>query len=61
MIGATADARRPAGRADLPEPGARVHLMGIGGAGMRGLAVLLQDAGYRVSGCDRAPGDVGGF
>ncbi|WP_425152700.1 UDP-N-acetylmuramate--L-alanine ligase [Candidatus Palauibacter sp.] len=58
MIGATADARRPAGRADLPGPGARVHLMGIGGAGMRGLAVLLQDAGYRVSGCDRAPGDA---
>ncbi len=39
--------------ADLPPAGARVHLMGVGGAGMRGLAVLLQDAGYDVSGCDR--------
>ena len=47
-------APRLATPADLPAPGGRVHLMGIGGAGMRGLAVLLADAGYRVSGCDRA-------
>lgn len=44
---------RLATAADLPAPGGRVHLMGVGGAGMRGLAVLLRDAGYRVSGCDR--------
>jgi len=44
---------------DLPLPGGRVHLMGIGGAGMRGLAVLLKDAGYEVSGCDR--GGAGGL
>lgn len=42
-----------AGPGDLPMPGARVHMMGIGGAGMRGLAHLLADGGYRVSGCDR--------
>ena len=30
----------------------RVHLMGIGGAGMSGLALLLKDLGYEVSGCD---------
>lgn len=41
---------------ELPPPGSAVHLVGIGGAGMRGLAVLLAEAGYRVSGCDR--GDV---
>ncbi len=29
--------------------------MGVGGAGMRGLAVLLSASGYRVSGCDSAP------
>ena len=30
-----------------------VHLVGIGGAGMSGLALLAQAAGYRVSGTDR--------
>lgn len=42
-------------RGTLPEPGARVHLVGIGGAGMRGLAVLLDHMGYDVDGCDRSP------
>ena len=32
----------------------RVHLLGIGGAGMSGLALLLKDLGYEVSGCDVA-------
>lgn len=32
----------------------RVHLLGIGGAGMSGLALLLKDLGYDVSGCDVA-------
>ena len=44
-------------RADLPQPGGRIHLVGIGGAGMRGLARLLAAYGYRVDGCDRSPGD----
>jgi UDP-N-acetylmuramate--alanine ligase len=43
-------------RSELPGAGSRVHLVGIGGAGMRGLAVLLADEGYQVSGCDR--GDI---
>ena len=30
----------------------RIHLMGIGGAGMSGLALLLKELGYDVSGCD---------
>lgn len=30
----------------------RVHLMGIGGAGMSALAILLKDYGLNVSGCD---------
>lgn len=41
-------------RDELPPAGSEIHLVGIGGAGMRGLAVLLAEAGYRVSGCDGA-------
>ncbi|MGI6076191.1 MAG: UDP-N-acetylmuramate--L-alanine ligase [Pyramidobacter sp.] len=29
-----------------------IHLMGVGGAGMSGLAVLFQELGFNVSGCD---------
>ena len=31
-----------------------LHLMGVGGAGMSGLAHLLKGLGYEVSGCDVA-------
>jgi len=48
-----------AGRDDLPPRGARIHLVGIAGAGMRGLALLLSRAGYAVSGSDR--GGVAGL
>ena len=30
----------------------RIHLIGVGGVGMAGLAVLLKSRGYEVSGCD---------
>ena len=30
----------------------RIHLIGIGGVGMAGLAVLLKARGHEVSGCD---------
>lgn len=33
-------------------PGGAVHLMGIGGVGMAGLAGLLHQRGFQVSGCD---------
>lgn len=33
-----------------------IHLMGIGGAGMSGLALLLKELGYHVSGCDMSYG-----
>ena len=36
----------------LIQRGGHVHLMGIGGIGMAGLARLLKDRRYRVSGCD---------
>ena len=40
--------------AALVKQGGHVHLAGIGGIGMAGLAVLLQGRGFRVSGCDLA-------
>ena len=33
----------------------RIHFMGIGGAGMSGLAKILIEQGHLVSGCDHAP------
>lgn len=39
----------------LPPVPAAVHLMGIGGIGVSGLAYLLLEKGYRVSGCDLTP------
>ena len=35
-----------------PNPGARIHLIGVAGTAMGALAGLLQDAGYRVTGSD---------
>lgn len=45
------------GAGSLPkraDAGTTVHLVGIGGAGMAGLALLLQSRGASVSGCDQA-------
>lgn len=36
----------------LEDPPGAVHLMGIGGVGMAGLAVLLRARGHAVTGCD---------
>jgi UDP-N-acetylmuramate--alanine ligase len=41
------------GLAELAASGAAIHLVGIGGAGMAGLALLLAARGAAVSGCDR--------
>jgi len=35
-----------------------VHLMGVGGAGMSGIARVLQGHGRTVSGCDRSPSAI---
>ena len=43
----------------LPEPPARVFLVGIGGIGMSGLAQYLQARGYGVAGSDRLLGGPG--
>lgn len=40
----------------LLQPGTRVHLVGLGGAGMSGLARLLHQRGLQVSGSDVASG-----
>ncbi len=42
-------------RARLSEPASSVHLVGIGGVGMAGLARLLLHAGHRVSGSEKQP------
>lgn len=38
----------------LPPPGSAVHFVGVGGAGMVGLARILLGQGYRVTGSDRS-------
>jgi len=38
----------------LTRQGAAVHLMGVGGVGMAGLAFLLKARGFHVNGCDLA-------
>ena len=35
----------------------RIHLIGVAGAGMSGLARMLLEMGHRVSGCDRVTSD----
>ena len=42
---------------DLPWQGRRLHFMGIGGAGMSGLALIADLLRAEVSGCDRAESD----
>ena len=37
-------------------PGGRIHLIGIGGSSMSGLAEMLMDQGYQVTGSDRDEG-----
>jgi UDP-N-acetylmuramate--alanine ligase len=32
-----------------------IHLIGIGGAGMSGIAEILLNSGYKVSGSDNSP------
>lgn len=39
----------------LPPAPASVHFMGMGGIGVSGLARILLQSGYRVSGCDLTP------
>ncbi|GAB4363787.1 MAG: UDP-N-acetylmuramate--L-alanine ligase [Deltaproteobacteria bacterium] len=38
--------------------GIRIHFVGIGGIGMSGIAELLLNLGYRISGSDRRPSDT---
>lgn len=42
----------------LPPPPARVHFIGIGGVSMSGLAGLLQDTGYTITGSDAVESPV---
>jgi UDP-N-acetylmuramate--alanine ligase len=40
---------------DAPWAGRRLHFVGIGGAGMSGLAIVARELGAQVTGSDRAP------
>jgi UDP-N-acetylmuramate--alanine ligase len=46
------------GAVRLPQPPARVHLVGIGGVGVSGLARMLATRGYRVSGSDQSRSQI---
>ncbi len=46
-------------RLQLAAPPGPVHLLGIGGVGVAGVAVQLAARGYAVSGCDGAPDGLG--
>jgi UDP-N-acetylmuramate--L-alanine ligase/undecaprenyldiphospho-muramoylpentapeptide beta-N-acetylglucosaminyltransferase len=52
--GQAGDRKPETGDGDSPWRGRRLHFMGIGGAGMSGLALIAQRLGADVSGCDRA-------
>ena len=54
-----ADRSREVARLLRGEPG-HVHLLGVCGVGMAGLALLLQDRGFRVTGCDLLPNRLAG-
>ncbi len=42
----------------MAEPTRHVHFVGIGGIGMSGIAELLVNLGYRVSGSDERSSDI---
>jgi UDP-N-acetylmuramate--alanine ligase len=60
VTGSGGQTETAAGQIDacLAQAGSRVHLLGIGGVGMAGLAILLKQRGYAVSGCDTNPGPL---
>ena len=35
-----------------------IHLIGVGGAGMSGIAEILMNLGYQVSGSDNCPSEI---
>ena len=51
-------ARRLATHGDIMQDFRRVHFVGIGGAGMSGIAEVLHNLGYAVSGSDRSDSAV---
>jgi len=45
-------------RTSLPKKNDKVHMLGICGVGMAGLALLLKKKGFGVSGCDSSPNQL---
>jgi len=49
---------RPSEDGWIPDRLGRVHLIGVGGSGMSGVARILRERGYEVSGSDRSASEV---
>jgi len=49
---------RPSEDGWIPDHLGRVHLIGVGGSGMSGVARILRERGYEVSGSDRSASEV---
>lgn len=60
MSGGTGEQRKLIDSFLCKEAG-HVHLVGICGVGMAGLALLLKKRGFAVTGCDASPGRIGGW
>ncbi|HAX25695.1 MAG TPA: hypothetical protein DCX80_11730, partial [Chloroflexi bacterium] len=52
MVGAVVVSGFDLGDLRLPDPPARLHMIGIGGVGVSGLARMLARRGYTVTGSD---------
>jgi len=53
-VGAGIEAHPPRGKPECLVPGTRIHMVGIGGCGMRGAAAVLLRRGMKVSGSDKS-------
>lgn len=57
----TPAARNPLARELFARPDSHIHMAGICGVGMAGLAVLLRHKGFTVSGCDQLVNKLAGW
>lgn len=53
-VGSGVKTRPPCGKPKCLEPGTKIHMIGIGGCGMRGAAAVLLRRGMKISGSDKS-------
>ena len=53
-MGAGIEVRPPRGKPECLVSGTRIHMVGVGGCGMRGAAAVLLRQGMKVSGSDKS-------